>query len=61
MGTHLRKLGLPLFAREVDGKGQLILEFLASSIFQENYANIWWISALESKNWLNQTIKGPVS
>ena len=28
MGTHLRKLGLPLFAREVDGKGQLILEWL---------------------------------
>ena len=26
MGTHLRKLGLPLFAREVDGKGELISE-----------------------------------
>ena len=29
--------------------------------FSKKNAKIWWISALEFKKWLNQTIKGPFS
>ena len=29
--------------------------------FSKKPAKIWWISALEFKKWLNQTIKGPFS
>ena len=36
-------------------------DFLVSSIFQKTNAKVWWISALEFKKWLNQTIKGPFS
>ena len=33
-------------------------DFLVSLIFQKTYAKFWWISALESKKWSNQTDKG---
>ena len=39
-------------------KGQLISECLFE-ILQKTNAKIWWISALESKNWLNWINKGP--
>ena len=40
-------------------KGQLISEWLFDvSNFPKNNVKIWWISALESKKWLNQKDKG---
>ena len=39
-------------------KGQLISEWLFDVLnFQKTIAKIWWISALESKKWLNQKDK----
>ena len=44
-------------------KGQLISEWLFGvfNFQKKNSEKIWWISALELKKWLNQTIKGPFS
>ena len=41
-------------------KGQLISEWLFDvlNIPKKNNAKSWWISALESKKWLNQKDKG---
>ena len=40
-------------------KGHLISEWLFSVFnFLKNNEKIWWISALESKKWLNQKDKG---
>ena len=60
--SYLLKLGLsilfgdPLITRP---KGQLISEWLFGVFnFPKKHAKIWWISALESKNWSNQKDKG---
>ena len=42
-----------------DSKGQLISEWLFDVLnFPKKQHKIWWISALESKKWLNQKDKG---
>ena len=44
---------------ELSQKGQLISECLFDVLhIQKKPAKIWWISALESKKWLNQKDKG---
>ena len=47
-----------IFAVTLFSKGQLISEWLFDFLnFPKNQRKIWWISALESKKWLNQKDK----
>ena len=53
-GRPFLKNDKTVFSIYIYDKGQLTQnDFLESSIFQKNNAEIWWISALEFKKWLN--------